>query len=65
MIEKIKELLAKYEAEAEAFEEEMGDDFNACDASGGNFDDAYYMGTEHGQTYGKIEVLYDLLEEAE
>lgn len=38
---------------AEMIEEE----FNPSDWSGGNFDDAYYIGTEHGTINGKLEVI--------
>ena len=49
--------LPMYEAEQEEINEMLSDDFNACDASGGNFDDAYRMGDEHGDTYGRLLVL--------
>ena len=64
MKEKIQELIKEYEAEVAEIEEYTGDDFNPRDASGGNFDEAYYMGTEHGEAYGKLNVLYELLKEA-
>lgn len=53
----IEKELAILEAEAEEINEWLGDDFNPCDASGGNFDDAYYLGDEHGDTFGRISVL--------
>lgn len=37
------------------------EDFNPCDASGGNFDDAYQMGYDHGYSYGKLEALSSIL----
>lgn len=38
-----------------------GDYFNPQDASGGNFDDCYQMGFEHGEKYAKLEALQDNL----
>jgi len=57
--------IASLENEAVEYEEMYGEnweDFNACDASGGNFDDAYELGMEHGETYGKLSLLRELLE---
>ena len=56
----IEALIKEYEAEDEEIAEIIGDDFNPCDASGGNFDDAYYMGREHGEVEGALRVLYKL-----
>lgn len=53
----IEKRLDVLESEAEEINEMLEDDFNPCDASGGNFDDAYYMGEEHGDTFGKIDAL--------
>lgn len=68
MIKNIKEQIKLLELEIEEYEESFGEnfeDFNPYDASGGNFDDAYYMGREHGETYGKLELLYELLRKIE
>lgn len=64
MIELIKMQIANLEAEIEELEEIFGEglcELDAMDASGGNFDDAYEMGSEHGEIYGKLSVLYDVL----
>lgn len=53
-------LSPKLVEESDLLDEEVGEDgedFNPMDWSGGNFDDAYYMGTEHGEMYGKLEIL--------
>lgn len=44
-------------SEIDEINEWMEDDFNPCDASGGNFDDAYYLGTEHGELFKEYEIL--------
>lgn len=61
LIEKIKLLINEYETKHDDISYRDDDDFNPSDASGGNFDDAYYMGTEHGHVDGALEVLYKLL----
>lgn len=33
------------------------DDFNPADYSGGNFDDAYGLGVEHGEVYAARSIL--------
>lgn len=45
------------EGSIEEFEEMYGDDFNASDASGGNFDDAYDLGYEHGELFQEYHML--------
>lgn len=68
MIEEIKKLIEQYEEEVAENQEIWGEDmedFNPMDASGGNFDDCYYMGLEHGQTEGKLEILYMVLKKLE
>ncbi len=47
MLDKIKELIAGIPAPENYHED---DDFNPMDSSGGNFDDAYYMGKEEGRS---------------
>lgn len=53
VVEQITELMA----EKEEIDEIVNDDFDPADASGGNFDDAYEMGEEHGENYGRIQAL--------
>jgi hypothetical protein len=65
MLEKIKELIAEHEADQEEIDDWMEDDFNPMDASGGNFDDCYFMGVEHGETQGALKILRGLLRELE
>jgi hypothetical protein len=60
ILEKIKVLEAKVEKLNEAYGEEW-EEFNAMDASGGNFDDAYELGSEHGEIFGKLSLLRELL----
>lgn len=64
----IEKLIAKYEAELEALKEaqeeidEMYEDYNPCDWSGGNFDDAYDIGVDHGGTFEAERLLTDFIE---
>lgn len=61
VIDKIRalaETFAKQEMHSEGYPE--GDYFNACDASGGNYDDAYYYGLEDGEI-GMARAILDLL----
>ena len=53
----IDEKLPVCEAEQKEIDEMKGDEFNAMDASGGNFDDAYELGNDHGDTYGRLMIL--------
>lgn len=64
MNEKLTQLLSELEGRIESLsaeiaenEEWKGDDFNPMDASGGNFDDAYSLGEEHGEAYGRYAEL--------
>lgn len=67
---KINELLKKYEeklemlvAEVEEIEEMKGDDFNPCDWSGGNFDDAYSLGESHSEAYTSSRLILNFIQE--
>jgi hypothetical protein len=51
LIEEVREGIKEIEEVTES------DDFNPYDASGGNFDDAYQMGYDHGYEYGKLAIL--------
>jgi hypothetical protein len=53
----IDEQLALLKAEIEEYEQRYEEDFNPMDWSGGNFDDAYYMGIEEGKVYGEFAAL--------
>lgn len=64
------ELIAEYQARVDVLREEieevneyLGDDFNPCDASGGNFDDAYYLGEEHGELFEEYRVLKSVIKD--
>lgn len=65
-MEDIKEFIESYlellQEEIEEIEELTGEDFDPCDASGGNFDDAYDLGYRHGYDYGKRAALSQLYE---
>lgn len=66
MKELIEKLIADFEDEIEEIEEIYGsewENFDAMDASGGNFDDAYNLGYKHGQIYGRYELLKELLKD--
>lgn len=59
-------MIRKYEEEISEYEEVYGEDLmdlDPMDASGGNFDDAYNLGFEHGESYGKYTLLEELLRE--
>jgi hypothetical protein len=61
--EMIEQMIKKASDNIEEIEEITGEDFNACDASGGNFDDAYDMGHDHGYQYGRFAALSELYSE--
>lgn len=68
MIETVKEMINVLEAKVKEYEEIYGEELQELEpmmASGGNYDDAYSLGYEHGEVYGKLDVLYDLLKELE
>lgn len=56
----IDEQLTGLIAEKEEIDEIVNDDFDPSDASGGNYDDAYEMGEEHGENYGRIQALIEV-----
>lgn len=60
---RIEELIKKYESEFDDIDWRNSEDFNPCDSSGGNFDDAYFMGAEHGEIDGALHILYLLQKE--
>lgn len=47
----------------EAEIDEMYEDYNPSDWSGGNFDDAYEIGLEHGRVFEEIERLTEFIAE--
>lgn len=49
--EKIAKLIVEIERVANKTAASDSEDFNAYDASGGNFDDAYQLGTEDGEIF--------------
>lgn len=56
--------LAEARAEYATYEDYFGEDladFNAYDASGGNSDDAYETGTEHGETFRDLSLLPEII----
>ena len=57
----LKEQQTSLGEEIEENNEWMGEDFNPCDASGGNFDDAYEMGVGHGETDGMYTALCNII----
>jgi hypothetical protein len=62
-MDKLREYLAKIAAQ-EAHSENCGEwGFSACDASGGNYDDAYSYGVEDGEIFQARAVLAKLIEE--
>jgi antirestriction protein len=68
MKELILQKIAQLEEEIEEYEDAYGEDLeelDPMDASGGNFHDAYDLGYEHGETYGQLEVLHELLSNLE
>ena len=52
----LESIRASLEAETR---DEVPEDFNAYESSGGNFDDAYAMGVEHGRAELAAELLGD------
>jgi len=55
-IEALKAKLQKVAAKATKTDDE-DEDFNPCDWSGGNFDDAYNMGVDDGEIHFAREIL--------
>ena len=61
-MDKLREYLKEI-AEKDAHSENCGDwGFNACDASGGNYDDAYSYGQEDGEIFLARTILKKLEE---
>lgn len=61
--EQLKELIKKQEEVVREIDEWCNnEDFNPMDASGGNFDDAYQLGYEHGFENGKLYALRNVLD---
>lgn len=61
-LEEIKEYVLKrfevVDAETDEINERVeSDDWCPMDASGGNFNDAYDMGRDHGESFGEYKVL--------
>lgn len=44
---------------------EMYEDFDPMDWSGGNFDDAYNLGREHEETFKEVEMIKVFIKELE
>lgn len=57
LIFEITERIKFLEGDIEEYNEVYGDDFYAIDASGGNFDDAYDLGYEHGELFKEYHML--------
>jgi hypothetical protein len=54
--EKLDLLIKRLELEAENYEP-LDEEFSAYDSSGGNFDDAFWQGYEHGSAEFACELL--------
>lgn len=54
--EKLDLLIKRLELEAEDYEE-ISEDFNAYEMSGGNFDDAFWQGYEQGSAQLAVDLL--------
>ena len=65
------ELLEKYEDRLDTLKgddaeiDEMYEDFNPSDWSGGNFDDAYEIGKDHGEVFKEMEMIRGFIAELE
>lgn len=57
LIDKIKDVLVNVKKP-----DELPDDFNPSEWSGGNFDDAYSLGEDHGSDWGAYSLAEKLLE---
>lgn len=57
VIKELEQRLKSLSEEVDENDEWKGEDFNPMDASGGNFDDAYSLGEEHGEAYGRYAEL--------
>ena len=45
------------------YDEELGENFNPCDASEGNFDDVWAMAEDHGYHEGRAYVAFRIIRE--
>jgi len=54
--EKLDLLIKRLEVEAKDYEP-LNEDFNAYEASGGNFDDAFWQGYEQGSAQFAVDLL--------
>ena len=61
MLELILEKIEELEEKAREIEEMYEEGYDPSDWSGGNFDDAYQLGMEHGEVFGQLKVLREML----
>ncbi|MDS7057109.1 hypothetical protein NXG04_07405 [Klebsiella pneumoniae] len=57
LIKEVEERIELLQGNIDEYNEVYGDDFYAIDASGGNFDDAYELGYEHGELFKEYYML--------
>lgn len=53
LIELYEDRLEDLQGSIDEINEMYGEDFDVIDACGGNFDDAYSLGNEHGEIYAE------------
>lgn len=63
LIETYQARLDALEAEIDEINEWMATDFDPMDASGGNFDDAYFMGSDDGKMFGEFHALKTVIKD--
>lgn len=57
LIKEVNDRIELLEGDIEEYNEVYGENFYAIDASGGNFDDAYELGYEHGELFKEYHML--------
>jgi len=61
MIDDYERRLKEIDEEIKESEALNNEDFNPMDASGGNFDDAYRLGIDHGDIFARYEEIYEFV----
>lgn len=63
IIEQLEETIATKEEAIKEHDETYGEEIDASDVSGGNFDDAYSLGIEHGELFAEYNFAKSILKE--
>lgn len=61
IIEDIENKIKLLQVDIDEINDQLEDDFNPMDWSGGNFDDCYDLGYEHGKKFGRMVAYKEIL----